>query len=76
MELVSSQELLIKAQSGEGGAELARMEALLSEEEARLWAAGRASVDAFNRWRFGGRTVSRTALKRRLECGPANGRPQ
>jgi hypothetical protein len=47
---------------------MARLESLLTVEEARLFGGGRASVEALNRWRFGGRCLaSKTSLKRRLE---------
>ncbi len=53
---------------------MARIEALLSIEEAALFNAGRASVDALNRWRFGGRAVpTRPSAKRRLDGGSVNG---
>lgn len=47
---------------------MARLESLLTVEEARLFSAGRASVEALNRWRFGGRTLApKASLKRRLD---------
>lgn len=67
------QELLTKAQSGGGPRDMARMEALLSAEEAALFDAGKTALEAFNRWRFGGRLPSRASLKRRLDSAPANG---
>lgn len=65
-----AQEILTKAHSNESAKEMARLESLLTTEEAKLFAAGRKSVDALNRWRFGGRTlVSKASLKRRLDSG-------
>ncbi|BDA42269.1 probable DNA replication complex GINS protein PSF3 [Coccomyxa sp. Obi] len=67
-------EILTKAHANESAKEMARIEALLSIEEAALFNAGRASVDALNRWRFGGRAVlTRPSAKRRLDGAPANG---
>ena len=72
--LPSAQELLTKAQSGESAAELARIEGLLSAEEASLFRQARDAQEAFDRWRFGGRAPARAgSLKRRLEGIPANG---
>lgn len=68
------QEILTKAHSSESAKEMARIEGLLSAEEAALFSAGRSSVDALNRWRFGGRAVAtRPGVKRRLDGAPANG---
>ena len=68
------QEILTKAHSNESPKEMARIEALLSVEEAALFNAGRASLDALNRWRFGGRAnPTRTRAKRRLDGAPING---
>ena len=68
------QEILTKAHANESPKEMARIATLLSIEEAALFDAGRASVDALNRWRFGGRAVpTRPSAKRRLDGAPANG---
>lgn len=69
-----AQEILTKAHSNESAKEMARIEALLSVEEAALFNSGRASLDALNRWRFGGRAVpTRPSAKRRLDGAPVNG---
>lgn len=65
---------MTKAHSNESPKEMARIEALLSVEEAALFNAGRASLDALNRWRFGGRAnPTRPSAKRRLDGAPVNG---
>ena len=67
------QEVLTKAHSNESAKEMARIEALLSVEEAALFNAGRVSLDALNRWRFGGRAVpTRPGAKRRLDGAPVH----
>ena len=67
------QELLIKAHSNQTPQEMTRLESLLSSEEAALFEAGRISMSAFSRWRFGGRPLAqRGALKRRLDGGRVN----
>ncbi len=68
------QELLIKAHTNQSAQEMTRLQALLSTEEEALFDAGRASADAFSRWRFGGRPLAqRGSAKRRRNGARANG---
>ena len=72
--LCHAQELLIKAHTNQSPQEMTRLQSLLSTEEAALFDAGRASTDAFNRWRFGGRPLAqRGSMKRRRDGARVNG---
>lgn len=72
--LCHAQELLIKAHTNQSPQEMTRLQLLLSTEEAALFDAGRASADAFNRWRFGGRPLAqRASMKRRRDRARVNG---